>query len=130
MKPISDLALILGVAAVPLASVIMGFILWRNPPGINKIFGFRTKLSMSSEKLWHYAQTLSGKLMVIAFAPMLVISAAVSAFAVSRGFNSDLKFWLLGGLIVFEIVLLIAVNISTDRALKRSFKKGDADDDK
>ncbi len=123
MNMIGNLTLILGAAALPLTSVIMGLILWKNPPGINTMFGFRTKLSMSSEELWHYAQTLSGKLTVIVFAPMTVISAAVSAFAVSNEFNSDQKFWLLGGLVIFEIVLLIAVNIYVGHKLKKSFKE-------
>ncbi len=126
MNMIGNLSLILGASALPLASVIMGLILWKNPPGINTMFGFRTKLSMSSEELWHYAQTLSGKLTVIVFSPMAVISAAAGAFAVSNEFDSDQKFWLLGGLVIFEIVLLIAVNIYVGHRLKRSFKEGDA----
>ncbi len=130
MNMIGNLALILGAAALPLTSVIMGSILWKNPPGINTMFGFRTKLSMSSEEIWHYAQTLSGKLMIIVFAPMLVISIVMSAFAVSHEFNSDQKFRLLGGLVIFEIVLLIAVNIYVGHKLKRSFKEGDADNGK
>lgn len=130
MKPITDMLLILGAAALPLVSVIMGSILWKNPPGINAMFGFRTKLSMSSEKLWYYAQTLSGKFMIMVYAPMLVISIFMSAYAVSHGYGSDQKFWLLGGLIIFEIVLMLPVNIGTDRALKKAFKNGDIDDDK
>ncbi len=130
MNPIGNLTLILGSVTLPLVSIAIGFILWKNPPEINTMFGFRTKLSMNSERNWLFAQALSGKLMVIVFAPMTVISAAVSAFAMSHEFNSDQKFWLLGGLIIFEIVLIIAVNIYVDYKLKKAFKEGDTDNGK
>lgn len=110
---------VLGGIVLPLAAAITGFILWRDPPEINSKFGFRTKLSMRNELAWHFAQKLSGKLMMSVFTPMTVISAILCVMGVANEFDSGKKFLLIGALILADIFLMILVNTYIDRRLKK-----------
>lgn len=126
--PINILIVLSGIA-LPLAAVIAGLILWRDPPEINSKFGFRTKLSMKNELAWHFAQTLSGKLMISVFAPMTVISAVLCIFGIVNEFDSGKKFFLISGLILTDIFLMILVNICVERRLKKYVREDTLSED-
>ena len=118
-----NILIVLGGIALPLAAAIAGFILWRDPPEINSKFGFRTKHSTKNELAWHFAQTLSGKLMISVFAPMTVISAVLCVLGIVNGFDSGKKFLLISGLIFTDIFLMILVNICVDCGLKKHVRE-------
>lgn len=51
---------------LPLLLFIIGYIFqYRYPSKINRLYGYRTKRSMSSEKAWLYAQKLLAKTLMI-----------------------------------------------------------------
>lgn len=114
----NDFLVFTGSIAVPLVTVIMGIILWRNPPGRNAFFGFRTKLSMSCDELWYFAQRYCGRLLTAVFAPLTVIAAA-AALLLGKGLDGDGKFIMLCVMIGVEVIALAAVNIAAERRLKK-----------
>lgn len=115
----NDFLVFTGSIAVPLVTVIMGIILWRNPPGRNAFFGFRTKLSMSCDELWYFAQRYCGRLLTAVFAPLTVIAAAAAALLLGKGLDGDGKFIMLCVMIGVEVIALAAVNIAAERRLKK-----------
>lgn len=119
----TDAAFFLGGIALPLAAVIMGFILWKNPPGINNGFGFRTKLSKSSDEAWYFAQRYAGRLMVCVSVPLLAVSALVCGICAAHGIGSDGKTGVILVLVLTGIIAIAAVNAATDQKLKTNFKE-------
>lgn len=119
----TDAAFFLGGIALPLVTMIMGFILWKNPPGINNGFGFRTRLSKSSEEAWYFAQKYSGRLLVYVSVPTLVIAVLLCGICLALKIGSDGKFGMISVIVVIGIVEIAAVNAVTDQKLKTSFKE-------
>lgn len=119
----NNAAFILCGIALPLVTLIMGAILWKNPPGINRGFGFRTKLSQSTNEAWYFAQKYSGRLLVFVSVPTLVISALVCVIVAACGISSDSKFGVIFVIVIVGIIELAAVNALTDSKLKASFKE-------
>lgn len=115
----NDFLVFTGSVAVPLVTVIMGLILWRNPPGRNALFGFRTKLSMSGDELWYSAQRYCGRLLTTVFAPLTVIAAVSVLILLGNGLDGGGKFVLLCVTIGVEIIALAAVNIAVELWLKK-----------
>ncbi len=120
-----DFLIFTGGVAVPLASLIAGIILWRNPPMRNAFFGFRTKLSMSCDVLWHTAQRYCGRLMTAVFAPLTVAAATVSAVLLKNGLDSNGKFILMCISVGVEIAALATVNIAAERLLKKAGERNE-----
>lgn len=113
----NDFLFFSGGIALPLISLITGIALWLKPPERNSFFGFRTKLSMSSDELWYAAQRYCGRLLSAVFAPLTVIAAAVSAALLDL--DSDGKFISILVMTGVEVIALAAVNIAAERWLKR-----------
>lgn len=113
----NDFLFFTGGIAVPLISLITGIALWLKPPERNSFFGFRTKLSMSSDESWYAAQRYCGRLLTAVFSLLTVISAAVSAAAF--GMDSDGKFIAICVMTGVEVIALAAVNIAAERWLKK-----------
>lgn len=109
--------------ALPFAAMIIGFILWKNPPGINQGFGFRTALSKSSDEAWYFAQRYLGRLLVCMSVPLLAVSALVCGICSACGISSDGKFGVLLVLVLAGVIAIAAVNGVTDSKLKSSFKE-------
>lgn len=128
---LNEIALLCGFAALPAVTLVAGIILMKNPPAINGVFGFRTKLSMSNENIWRFAQTLSGKLFVMIFAPLTVISAAV--FFAVKSQNEDVKFAVFIAFLAVNIMAIALVNLRVGSVLRRKFdedgnRKGGGDE--
>lgn len=119
----TDAEFFLGGIILPLVTMIMGFILWKNPPGINNGFGFRSRLSKSSEEAWYYAQRYSGKMLVYVSIPTLVISALLCGICLALKIGSDGKFGVILVIVIVGIAEIAAVNAITDQKLKTSFKE-------
>lgn len=120
----NSIGFVLGGAAVPLASLICGLILLKAPPARNAFFGYRSKISMQSEQMWYFAQTISGKRMTAVCAPTVVVFAAVCVYVAANNYNGDVKFWTLITLVIISILELAAVNISVGRSLMSDDKRG------
>ncbi len=53
--------------SVPIACIITGILFLRSVPGEpNWVFGFRTRRASSSKEAWRYAQSVSGRYILIA----------------------------------------------------------------
>lgn len=115
----NDFLIFAGVVAVPLVSLVMGIILWLNPPNRNAFFGFRTKLSMSGDELWYTAQRYCGRLLTAVFAPLTVVAAVASAVLLGKGVDGDGKFIAMCVMIGVEVITLAAVNIAAELWLKK-----------
>ena len=112
-----DFLFFTGGIAVPLAALVIGIILRFKPPARNAYFGFRNKLSMSSDELWFSAQRFCGRLLTAVFAPLTIISVLVSIAVL--GADSDGKFIAILVMTGIEIIALAAVNIAAERRLKK-----------
>ncbi|GEM_PF-5383275 len=120
-----DFLIFTGGVAVPLAALIVGIILWRNPPMRNAFFGFRTKLSMSGDEIWYAAQRYCGRLMTAVFVPLTVVVTTVSAVLLKNGLDSNGKFILMCISVGVEIAALAAVNIAAGRLLKKAGERNE-----
>ncbi len=116
----SDFLFFTGGIALPLVSLIMGIILWRNPPGRNAFFGFRSKLSMSDDDIWQLAQTYCGRLMTAVFSVMTALAVIVNTLVLAFGADGDVKFTACVVLLGVSIAALIFVNIAVDKRLKKA----------
>ncbi len=116
----SDFLFFTGGIALPLVSLITGIILWRNPPGRNAFFGFRSKLSMSDDDIWQLAQTYCGRLMTAVFSAMTALAVIVNALVLAFGADGDGKFTACVVLLGVSIAALIFVNIAVDKRLKKA----------
>lgn len=121
--PMNNVSFFLGGILLPLVTIVTGFILWKNPPGINNGFGFRTKLSRSSEEAWYFAQKYSGKLLVFVSLPTLMIAALLCGICLASKVSSDGKFGVIVVIVLAGIFEIVIVNAITDQKLKTSFKE-------
>lgn len=103
------------LAAAPL---IAGIILKIRPPkNINGIYGFRTKLSASSQEAWDYSQKVCANSLLIYSIPELLLWGAVLALSIIylRGYE-----WLpfvIG--FVFAILGVICVTVVTHKKTRK-----------
>lgn len=73
-----ELITILCVLIIPIIMVVVGVITKAKPPKeINHIYGYRTKLSMSSQAAWDYANAKLGELFLKWGIGMTVVSVIV-----------------------------------------------------
>lgn len=109
--------------ALPLAAMIIGFVLWKKPPEINHGFGFRTQLSKSSDEAWYFAQRYCGRGLVYVSVPLLALSAIACGICCASNVGSDGKFGVILVIVLMGITAIAAVNAVTDQKLKTSFKE-------
>lgn len=96
---------------------ISGTILWKYPPkNINWLYGYRTASSMKSQQRWDFAQTYSGRGMVLIGAIHVLLGLA--------GLNLSLNpEWAVFLAIVVMCLLIGILLFSVERALKARFGK-------
>lgn len=109
-----------GSAAVPIASVICGLILWKATPPPHSLFGYRSKRSAQSAEMWSFAQKTAGRLLVTVYALMAPLSLAASIIA-AKTFGSDGKFWTLILLVAIQTFIMGLINLQTERRLRSAF---------
>ena len=119
---IGDILYISASAAVPIASVIYGLILWKATPPQNSPFGYRTKRSMQSAEMWSFAQKTAGRLLVTVYALFFPLSLALGIIA-ANNFGSDGKFWTLLLLVAVQTFIMALINLQTERRLKSVFNE-------
>ena len=111
-----------GSVAVPIASVICGFILWKATPPPNALFGYHSKRSTHSAEMWSFAQKTAGRLFVTIYALIAPVSFAVG-FIAANNFDSDGKFWTLILLVAIQTFIMALINLQTERRLKSAFSE-------
>lgn len=115
---IGDILYISGSAAVPIASIICGLILWKATPQLGSIFGYRSKRSTQSAEMWSFAQKIAGRLLVTIYALLFPLSLAAGIIA-AINFGSDGKFWTLLLLVVVQTFIMALINLQTEHRLKQ-----------
>lgn len=94
-----------------------GFIQFKFPPGkINSFYGYRTNLSMKSQRNWDFAQKYSAKLMMIAGLILLLFS--FSGWFYNPGSEYDVIIGMI--LLLLTVITLLSL---TQTALKRFEKE-------
>jgi len=90
-----------------------GFIQFKFPPKkINSIYGYRTKLSMKSQRNWDFAQRYSAKLMMISGLILLLFS--LSGWFYNPGSEYDVIIGMI--LLILAVIILLTL---TQTELKR-----------
>lgn len=102
----------------PLIIMIIGIIIWKNPPQFGEDFGYRTKLSQKSEQMWFIAQAAYGKLSAIVFAAVTAATVLLNVFAIIKNFGENTGFAVF---IVQNAVVLTAL-FMTIAAVERKLK--------
>ena len=107
---------------VPAVMLYSGWRFLNRPPQkINALYGYRTSRSMKNQQTWDYAHQVCGKLWFRAGAVMLPLSL----LAMLSGLGKDtqaLGIWLMGVVLV-QVVVMIATIFPVEKALKRKFDK-------
>ena len=107
---------------VPAVMLYFGWRFLNRPPQmINALYGYRTSRSMKNQQTWDYAHQVCGKLWFRAGAVMLPLSL----LAMLSGLGKDtqaLGIWLMGVVLV-QVVVMIATIFPVEKALKRKFDK-------
>lgn len=101
-------------------------ILWmaflnKPPKKINGLYGYRTSRSMKNQQTWDYAHQVCGKLWFRAGIVMLPLSLLAMLPALGKD-TQVLGIWLMGVVLV-QVVVMIATIFPVEKALKRKFDK-------
>ncbi len=68
---------IITVIIIPVTLIPLGLVLWRHPPRINGLYGYRTRRSMRSTEMWREAQPYAGRMLALAGMTGLALAALV-----------------------------------------------------
>lgn len=93
----------------------------RPPKKINALYGYRTSRSMKNQQTWDYAHQVCGKLWFRAGIVMLPLSLLAMLPALGKD-TQALGIWLMGVVLV-QVVVMIATIFPVEKALKRKFDK-------
>lgn len=108
-----------------LVPAVMLYFGWRfskkPPPKINALYGYRTSRSMKNQQAWDYAHQVCGKLWFRAGIVMLPLSLLAMLPALGKD-TQVLGIWLMGVVLV-QVVVMIATIFPVEKALKRKFDK-------
>lgn len=107
---------------VPFTMIGFGKYFTQNAPKeINKVFGYRTPMSMKNKETWEFAHHYCGKLWLIIGCIMLVPSVIAMLFVIGKDESVIGTF---GGILcVVQLVFLIGSIFPTEIALKNNFDK-------
>lgn len=107
---------------VPAVMLYFGWrFLNRQPKKINALYGYRTSRSMKNQQTWDYAHQVCGKLWFRAGIVMLPLSLLAMLPALGKD-TQALGIWLMGVVLV-QVVVMIATIFPVEKALKRKFDK-------
>ncbi len=108
---------------IPLNMIGLGDYFLKNsgPKKINKLFGYRTSMSMKNEETWKFAHRYVGKLWRIMGWITLPLSVGATLLVLE---NEIVDVGMFGGvLIVVQAALIVSSIIPTEIALKKHFDK-------
>ena len=107
---------------IPFTMIGFGKYFTQNAPKeINKVFGYRTSMSMKNKETWEFAHHYCGKLWLTIGCIMLVPSVIAMLFVIGKDESVIGTF---GGILcVVQLVFLIGSIFPTEIALKNNFDK-------
>ena len=106
----------------PLIAICLGFA-WRNsgPSEINNVWGYRTKLSMTSHETWDFAHKYFGKIMRLYGIIMFVLTLVYLPFFMRNSTNNMANLLIL--VLCIQFALFIIGFIRTEQVLHKNFTK-------
>lgn len=107
---------------IPFTMILFGrTFLKKGPDSINRVFGYRTAMSMKNRDTWDFAHQYCGKLWFRWGLVLLPCSILPMLFLVEK--SAD-EIGIIGAIIIFvQMIPLVSSIISTERALKRTFDR-------
>lgn len=106
----------------PLIMFVFGRSFINNPPReINKLFGYRTSMSMKNKETWDFAHHYIGRLWYACSPVMLTLTFL--AMLVVFGEPKDTIGTVGGAVSVLQLIVLVGSIVPTELALRRSFHK-------
>ncbi len=106
---------------LPIAVIMVGVSVWKNPPKMGEQFGFRTKRSQKSTEVWNYAQIAYGKASTAVFIPIELLTLAVGVMAIVMNFGDLPAFITFMAVELVQVVVLIIITFAVDLSLKKRF---------
>jgi len=105
---------------IPFTMIGFGkYFIKKAPKEINRVFGYRTPMSMKNKETWEFAHHYCGKLWLIIGWIMLVISIIAMLFVIGKDESVVETF---GGILCgIQLVFLFASIFPTEIALKNNF---------
>ncbi len=106
---------------IPIAMICFGkYFIKSAPKEINKIFGYRTSMSMKNKDTWQFAHNYCGKIW-FRCGKILFITVPLMLFVLGKDV-STISFF--GTIIsVIQLVLLLGSILPTERTLRKNFDK-------
>ncbi|MDE7398722.1 MAG: SdpI family protein [Oscillospiraceae bacterium] len=106
---------------LPIAVIMVGVSVWKNPPKMGEQFGFRTKRSQRSEAAWNYAQIAYGKMSTFVFIPIELLTLAVGVTSIVMNFSDLPAFITFMAVEAAQVAALIIITFAVDLRLKKHF---------
>ncbi len=105
---------------IPLTMILFGrAFLKKSPNSINRVFGYRTAMSMKNRDTWDFAHQYCGKCWFLW--GLILLPCSVIPMLFLFGKNTD-EIGIFGAMLMFvQMIPLVGVIIPTEWALKRTF---------
>lgn len=105
----------------PIVVLIMGFVMYSSmPKKVNRLYGYRTRMSMKSQETWDFSQRLSAIVSIYTGAIMLIVTAIVFIFVLKK-LSDYLAAYVIT--VVIQLVFIFLSFIPVEVALRRKFDK-------
>ena len=107
---------------IPLAMIGFGSYFTKNPPkNINRLFGYRTPMSMKNKDTWEYAHRYFSRIWFVTGWITLLITVVAMLLLLGQSIE---RISSLGGIVcLLQCIPLVAVIYPTEKALKKKFDK-------
>ncbi len=115
-----NIIFLLAAIPVPLTMLIVGALLWKNPPEPGKN-GYRSKYSYSSIEAWYFAQVTCGKLAVIHSILSLIGTVIAETAGIVLKLSENQGLILFSCVTAAQIAVIFADNLITEHRLRRRF---------
>ena len=123
----SETVSLLAFFTLPVVIFVLGLWFKHNPPKeINKLKGYRTRRSMSSQVAWDFAQIYSAGLMIKAALPTLIVAAAGSSFMKYAGGISKEVY--IAVVLIGQTLFLFPIYFMTEAKLKKIVPEEDKEE--
>lgn len=107
-------------APVPLVMLIIGIVMWKNPPSPGSI-GYKTTRAYSSDEAWYFAQTTWGRLSFVHNIFSLVGTLAACIAGILLNLSEEHGLILYIGVTVVQLVVIFADIYITENRLRKYF---------
>ena len=106
----------------PITMIVLGTIFIKRPPAkVNKIYGYRTKMSMQNIDTWTFAHHHAGRIWLVTGIIIAILSVVVMALLFNR--DKDTVGCIGGIVVLLQCLFMCFTIVFTESALKRKFDK-------